>query len=356
MSLNELERMFMHVGDYYAGTSKRMEFVWHGGEPLLLEPKFFRRIEELQHSILDPRAIHFTNSVQTNLTVVNDEVLDLFRSFFDKVGVSLDLFGGQRVNVVGRSVESRVISNMQLLEDSGVPFGCITVLSRLTAPHVLEIYDFFSSIGHGFRLLPIYRTGYSGQQESRALTAGEILAAFQRVTDRWLAAAQPVRVLPIAEYAGNVVRQLDGGYGRRQFYTKSDGEVVLIVNTDGTVHSSADAYDPAFAYGNLFTDSLDTLMASAGRQRAMAQAERRMSETCHSCRFWGACWGIFTGQATPEQRWKDDAGRMVCAVAEPMHRYIEGRLRTAGLVRGDVLVSSEFARRIEGQPTVVKFG
>jgi len=38
MSLHDLFRMFQHIADYYSDNPKRMDFVWHGGEPLLRLP------------------------------------------------------------------------------------------------------------------------------------------------------------------------------------------------------------------------------------------------------------------------------------------------------------------------------
>ena len=235
MELPQIAAMFRHIADRFIGTSRRMDFVWHGGEPLLQKPSYYRAIEELEHEIFDPVGIGFKNFVQTNLTVLNEGVVSLFRTFFHNVGVSIDLFGDQRVNIAGRPVERIVLRNMQTLKDEGIAFGCITVLSKATAPHVESIYRFFEDIQTSFRFLPIYRTGYFGQQDTTALTAEEIVAAFQKVVDRWLSSDRAIRVNPVQEYIVHVVRRLDGGLGRRRYYDKRQGEIVYIVDTDGSL-------------------------------------------------------------------------------------------------------------------------
>ena len=180
MSLQELKRMFKNIADYYGGTGQRMDFVWHGGEPLLVPADVYRAIGDIQQEVLGSAAVPFGNSVQTNLVHLTDDVINLFGSFFSNVGVSIDLFGDQRVNVVGRPVQKKVLENMQRLQDAGIPFGGITVLSKLTAPHAVKIYQFFEDIDAGFRFLPIYRTGYEGQQEELALTSKEIVDIFKK--------------------------------------------------------------------------------------------------------------------------------------------------------------------------------
>jgi|SRR5438128_1980533 len=162
MSLENLKRMFGHIADFYASAAKRMDFVWHGGEPLLIEPDYYKRILELQHETFDPVKVQFTNSIQTNLTILNDEILKLFKNLFTSVGVSLDVFGDQRVTIAGRPSQKVVLKNIQRLIDEQIPFGCITVLSRATASYVEEIYHFFENIQKSFRLLPIDQTGYEG--------------------------------------------------------------------------------------------------------------------------------------------------------------------------------------------------
>src|SRR5437667_3297167 len=211
MRLDDLFRMFQHIAEYYSEAPKRMDFVWHGGETLLIEAEYYRQIVELQHRAFDPVNVPFTNSVQTNLTIFNEKVMELIKSgLFVNIGVSLDLFGDQRVNVAGKPSQPIVLQNMQRLIDEGISFGCITVLSQVTALHLEEIYHFFEEIDTSFRLLPIYRTGYEHQQDNLALTDQEIVNAFKKAVDLWFASDSGIQVRPILDYITNVVWKLDG--------------------------------------------------------------------------------------------------------------------------------------------------
>jgi uncharacterized protein len=143
MALDQIERMFIHIAREYGGSARRMDFVWHGGEPLLIECDYYEAIFRVQVRVLGPAGIRFTNSIQTNLTHLTSENMALLKRYFSNVGVSIDLFGEQRVTPRGKSLEQRVITNMQRLRAADITFGCITVLSRATVGHVAELYRFF---------------------------------------------------------------------------------------------------------------------------------------------------------------------------------------------------------------------
>lgn len=323
MTLDQLEAMFRHIASYYEARPRRMDFVWHGGEPLLIEPEYYFRIFELQEKQLGGRGIEFTNSVQTNLTLLTPRVLKFLKSgAISNIGVSLDLFGDQRVNVGGKPSQPTVLRNMQTLIDEGISFGCITVLSKLTAPHIDVIYEFFEEIDTSFRLLPIYRTGYPNQQDELALSDQEIVSVFKRAAELWLQSDSSIQVRPIQDYVANVVGRMSSSH-RKSRYDKQTDEVVYIVQPDGKLYSVADPPDEALCHGNIFESPLGELKGTLGYLRAVEEATARMEDACSDCEYFGVCSGYFMGEATPEQRHTKEGDRVRCGVAQPVQRYIE---------------------------------
>lgn len=332
MSLENLSRMFQHIAEFYAPAPKRMDFVWHGGEPLLIEPAYYQQIQELQHAAFDPAGVPFTNSVQTNLTRLDAEVMALIKSgIFTNIGVSLDVLGNQRLNVAGKPSQPQVLENMQRLLDEGISFGCITVLSQATAPYLEHIYHFFEEIDTSFRLLPVYRTGYAHQQDDLALSDDEIVAAFKRAVDLWFLSESAIQVRPIQDYITNAIWKLDG-VPPQAYYNKLADEVVYIVNTDGSLFSVADPPDMSLCHGNIFQHSLSELKRSAGYLAAAQAAQQRIEQACTDCDFYGICSGYFMGEATPEQRHsRRPDGRLRCGVVQPVQTYIEHKLVDLGV-------------------------
>ncbi|MGW0181729.1 radical SAM protein [Nocardia sp. NPDC003345] len=350
MSLPDIEAMLRNIGRYFASQPRRLDFVWHGGEPLLLGLEYYKRIIDIQHAVLDPLGLPFNNSIQSNLTTVRPADMPELSEMFGEIGVSVDLFGGNRINSRGVDSQPKVLRLMQELLDVGLPFGCITVLSQDTAPHVQRIYEFFEDIGVSFRLLPIYRTGFAGQQEKFELTSEQIVAALKTVTDRWFESESPIKVEPIESYISNVLARVQRSPLRH--YDKESSEAVFIIDTDGSVYSNGDAYDASLCHGNIFRDPFELLRCSPGFERALIQSRLRVGQACANCEFFGACSGYFVAEATPEQRWRDSNGRVRCGVAAPMHAYIEDRLRGSGLLTSTNTLDREILRARAGGAVV----
>lgn len=336
MSLADIEKMFRHIALHYRDSGKVMNFVWHGGEPLLIEADYYRQIARLQQQIFVCAGIEYRNSLQTNLTTLTQTTLGLINGFFHGMSVSIDFFGDHRVSRAGRPIEDLVRRNMARLKQEGIRFGCISVLSRSNVEYVEDIYRYVAEHGYSLRLLPIYRKAFSGQQDQLALSAEEIVTAFTRVADLWLSSDRVLRVRPLEDYLTHVVRKLTLGTQGHAVYDKRMDEVVYIVGTDGSLYSIADAYFEPLCHGNLFTTSLQEMQSGAVYARVVAQARERMHKTCQHCEFHGPCSGFIMGEATEEERYVDADEQLRCGIARPMHEYLERRLLASGVFSAPV--------------------
>ena len=198
ISLSQLQAMYTHIADYYYRCAHpvEIEFIWHGGEPLLLGTEYFWKTFDDQTKIFTDDHISFKNLVQTNLLHLDDKLIKLLYEGFDAVGVSIDLFGGLRVNQSGIDSQKRVLDNMDRLRQAGVDFGCICVLNKQNINKASEIYRFFEKAGISFRLLPIFKGATDAQNEVLALSAEEILETLKKFFDFWLNGSNPIIVEP----------------------------------------------------------------------------------------------------------------------------------------------------------------
>ena len=88
--LNTLDQVSEASGDEEA------HFIWHGGEPLLMGLEFFKEIATLSDK-LRKKGKEISNSIQTNGTLVTEELLDFIEAKKDfYLGFSLD--GSQEIN------------------------------------------------------------------------------------------------------------------------------------------------------------------------------------------------------------------------------------------------------------------
>jgi uncharacterized protein len=334
MTPDQLDRMYANIADYYGSLDEptTVKFIWHGGEPLLQEPEVYWATFARQREILGQiPGIRVENLLQTNLTVLDDERVRLLKDGFDGVGVSLDLFGGLRVNLAGRDSQERVLRNLDRLRKEGIRFGGITVLTRRNMTRVREIFRFYERLGVSFRLLPLFAGAYKDQHAGYEITAKNTLEAFCTVADLWLQSSKNITVAPITDHVRSVIRYLTPGMPS-VFYSRREWETAMLINTGGDVFSDAEAYDPAYSYGNIFTTPIRDLLASANREKSLRASELRMAASCTKCPYFGACSGYAKGEYVDDfadaPRWGDIR---LCTVERGLLRHIEKRLRETGL-------------------------
>lgn len=338
MELPDLEKMLHNIAgglNRYGVT--QCEFILHGGEPLLLPATYYYDLYALQKEILEKPGIVFRNVIQSNLTNLKEEHIQLMKDgVIAAVGVSIDLFGNERVNIAGKNMDHKTLHNMQWLHKEGIGFGAISVLSKKTAPHIEEMFSFFNRSNISWRILPIDLVGFEGQHDHNVLSAGEICSVFKTLFEAWLRSSNAIKLEPLNEYIDAAIASINGTPLQR--FNKAAHDSLFVVNTNGDTYSEADAYDAKFSYGNIFNQTFDQLLASPARGRAIARANLITSSTCDHCEHYGYCNGFRMAESTTEKLYWDTDGNISCTVIKPMIDYIKERLREEKVMEAYALV------------------
>jgi uncharacterized protein len=349
ITLSQLRAMYRHIAEYYERYSDpvSIEFDWHGGEPLLLDPDFYWTTFDDQTNIFLKDTLSVTNVVQTNLLVLNERLIKLLFEGFDGVGVSIDLFGGLRVRSSGVDSQETVLKNMDQLRRSGIDFGCITVLTKQNIDHSSRIFRFFEKAGISFRLLPVFRGATDTQNEAYQLSDKDVLGSLKEFFELWVNCTRPIIVEPLFTYTEHILAAYTSD--RRHYYDKSSWESIYIVNTDGNVYSYADLYNPTYCHGNIFVQPLSQLIRGRGHERAIHAAVARMNMTCASCRHHGrACSGYPVAEESPTYGHANQVGTIDCVKVRGILDYIERRLHELGVidpVRGTINLPKSYRPR-----------
>lgn len=325
MATDDIAALFRHVAPALDRDDvAEIDFVWHGGEPLLVPLEVYGELADLQREVFG-EAAPVRNSLQTNLTVLTPRHLDFLREgrFFTDLGVSFDVFGGQRVDIRGRERQEMIVANMRRLAEAGVPFAAIAVLCRDTLARVREIYGFYDRAGVPFRLLPIDSESFDGQAEAHAVSARETVAAMMELFEAFCASPSATPVQPLEAWLDYALAHMaDRALGR---YDKRRDESIFVVDLDGSLYGVADAYVEDRRYANLFAEPLEHAWASPAREQALGEAERRIERHCAPCPYFGACPGYHVGDAEPVQRRQlEEAGCPVRAVLDGLVGRLAG--------------------------------
>lgn len=131
-------------------TGDVVDIIFHGGEPLIAGPGFYRMALPLLREGLGPRQVRF--GIQSNLWLLTDELAGLFSDQGVSLGTSLD--GPEAINDAqrGSGYFSRTIAGLERARAHGLEVGVICTLTARSAPHVDEIFDFFLAAGLNFSL------------------------------------------------------------------------------------------------------------------------------------------------------------------------------------------------------------
>ncbi|MEA5571329.1 radical SAM/SPASM domain-containing protein [Calothrix sp. UHCC 0171] len=333
IALAQIEKMFTNIANYYQNLEFpiEIEFVWHGGEPLLQKPDFYWQVFDLQKKIFNYENIRIRNGVQTNLTLLDSQRLKLLKSGFDGVGVSLDLFGGLRVYQTGIESQNKVLENIDKLTDANIDFGCISVLTKQNLDFIPEIYSFYREMNLSARILPLFKGSFENQHQGFEITAYEVLEAYKKLVDLWLADDKFVWISPIYEAIKQVIYHYSPN-APTSFYDKREWESIYIVDVDGEVYSYADAYAITHSHGNIFNQPLAALISSSQHQKIIREAEERIQETCSQCKFFGSCSGYPIAEGNRQYNEINQDGSINCIVDKGIRQYIEYRLFEMGII------------------------
>lgn len=289
-------------------TDKPLEIYWHGGEPLIAGYKFYKGILDVQS--YHPQ-INFKNHIQTNATLMNESLADLFIDNRFNMGFSLD--GPEdlhdlhrRTRKLNRGTFRDTMQGIELYQKKAnldrVPIMMVATTDSIS--RCKDIYDLYHSIGAevGIDIFDIVATDLGGDDGSRdwqkklAPSAEQIGDFMIEMFDLWFHdTTMRVGFREFRDEVKTVVEEevpLGDPFHKKRCHTTR-----TIFGYDGNVYS-CDQYinDAKSSLGNVHTDSLkDIILRKASLWESIKtniRGERKQgSFACPSCDWAAQCAG-----------------------------------------------------------------
>lgn len=291
---------------------------FQGGEPTLMGTDFFRRVVELERRCAVPGQ-HVLNTVQTNATLVDDEMAAFFAEQGFLVGVSIDgpreMHDAYRVDKGGKPTYDRVIAGLRILQKHGVEWNALTTINAANADHGLEVYRFLrDELGAQYiqlipivervtpELLPLAEAGWGSRardrplykQEGDLVTTRSVGAAqygqfLVEVFDEWARKDVGDVFVPVFDTA------LAHWLGMHQtgacVHAQVCGEA-LALEHNGDLYSCDHYVEPAHKLGNIAEGRTLLQMVDSPQQKAFGRAKLdTLPAYCRSCDVRFACNG-----------------------------------------------------------------
>ena len=150
MSDNVLKTM---IFKFMQTNQPQYAFGWQGGEPTLMGLEFFKKVVNFQQKF-GKKGMNVANGLQTNGTLINDEMAVFFRKYNFLLGVSLDgpayIHDKYRKNIGGKPTHSRVLNGINILRKNNVEFNILTLVTNENVKKPEDLYRYFKENGFNF--------------------------------------------------------------------------------------------------------------------------------------------------------------------------------------------------------------
>ncbi len=344
-TIAKIEKLFRKVRDYYArvpGVS-HLVFVWHGGEPMLMPVSFYWKAFELQEKIFHGKKFRVENGFQTNLTLLDDNYLELFRKKkFGNIGVSFDVFNQHRIFKNGMPTDKIVLKNLERLKTNGIKHSILCVLTRQNIGRIKEIYRFFRKKNLAFLTVPVHHLG-PHKKDLYGITPQEYARASIKLFDMWFYDRD---VEPIVSEFQYFIVDLTGVKNGLSccFFAKSCADHTIHFNPDGTAYNCTRMDFGRYVYGNIFRQNMGEIMNSKARKMLMKRYEV-VKEECGDCRYFEKCYGGCPNIGRTQENFLSKS--VMCPYFKAMFSHIEKRLRQHGLLTKDGRLVKDYAKKLD---------
>ena len=296
------------IDEYIASQNVPVvQFVWHGGEPVMAGIEYYKKILEMQKKYSRGKTVE--NVLQTNGTLLNDDWCRFFRDNRFLIGISIDgpehIHDRYRLNKAGKPSFAQVMKGLELLVKHNVEFNTMSVINDYNARYPLEIYKFLKSIGSRYmQFTPIVERISGNVSENsmrliagsdqtehklapwsvKALDYGQFLCD---IFDDWVLHDVGAYFIPTFD---SVLANCVGQMTSICVHAETCGHAGAIEH-NGDLFSCDHYVFPEYKLGNIYSDSLVSMMYSP-RQIEFGKAKRdALPRYCRECEYLFVCNG-----------------------------------------------------------------
>jgi uncharacterized protein len=285
MSAKVLEQL---VSSYLATPQPSYAFGWQGGEPTLMGFEFFRTVTRLQTEYAHPGSV-IVNAVQTNGTLISDDLAAHWAAYRFLVGISLDgppvIHDHYRRDPQGKGSHQSVMAGINRLRRAGVVHNVLALVTDANVRHPEKIYQYLVDHGIDFhQYIPCVEYGSNGTLVPYAI-GGDAWGDFLcRIFRRWY--PRDVNRVSVRLF-DTLMGRLGGEEGLQCSMQPSCGGYA-VVEHNGDVFPCDFQVDKELRLGNIMEESWEELLASA-RYAAFCARKRDFHSDCAACEFLDLC-------------------------------------------------------------------
>ena len=286
---NEVSRALIEKAAGVAEGS--ISFLFQGGEPTLAGLDFFRDFVA-QAGQRIPRGVAVRYAIQTNGTLMDRDWSCFLRENHFLVGLSLD---GNRAchdrfrrDGADKGTYDKVLRAARLLEEDGVEFNVLTVVTGYLARHIRKVFTTLCGAGFRFQQYIPCLDPLEGERggEDYSLTPTRYGEFLKTLFDLWYGELEQGRYWSI-RYFDNLLWMLAGHAPEQCSMVGCCGPQYL-VEADGSVYP-CDFYGlDQFRLGNILQDTWAEL-DKAREELGFIRQSQQVPAECRECQWYFLC-------------------------------------------------------------------
>jgi len=293
MSEEILDRFIQQYIASQPEDASEVVFGWQGGEPTLRGIEFFEHVLRLQEKY-NSRKIKIINALQTNGTLITDEMAQFFKDNEFLIGLSIDgperLHDHYRRDKDGKGSFPLVMRGLEKLKTYNVDFNTLTVVQDNNSIHPEEVYQFLTDIGsHYLQFIPIVEPLSNsrkivGKRSVEPLRWGSFLVS---VFQKWL--EHDIGTISVQNFDVTLGQYL-GVPSSLCVHSQNCGKA-LALEHNGNVYSCDHFVDPKYFVGNIMKDELADIVSSDTQVAFGMSKHETLVQECLHCPYLPLCNG-----------------------------------------------------------------
>ena len=287
MSLDTLENL---VSSYMATHQPVYSFIWQGGEPLLMGLNFYKEAIKFQQKYCKPGSA-VSNAIQTNGTLVDDSIAELFAKYNFLVGLSID--GSEeshnqfRSNHSGIGTYADVVNGIDVLKKHKVDFNAVTVVSSANVKRAKQTYQTIKELGINYhQYIPCVEYDNKGCLLPFSITGEDWGRFLCELFDEWY----PNDCSKISVRLFDTIIELIVKGTRNTCQIAGNCRQYFVVEYNGDIYPCDFFVDKHLKLGNILDDTWDSLWKSR-IFKAFGQRKSKWNDKCKNCDYLKTCKG-----------------------------------------------------------------
>ena len=278
LSIDKLSSIY----DLILKGRQRTKIIWHGGEPLLLGLDFYKEAFDLQKEY----ECQVSNSIQTNGSLLNQSLIELFRDNDVTIGISYD----GPFHSLWRGKTEETLSSIELVKSLNARMGLLTVIPPSSIAHYKEIYDHFKNICGDSYNLKINVMSNSGAAKTNLLFDDDPVYYYNflsKMFDMWIFDSSAFSISTFIDYVSAIA------CNKNRICTMSSCLFKFIsIDSECNIYPCGKSYPQEYCLGSIYdVDSIDDVFESDRYNRLVLQSISRRNVCMSDCEWYKYCEG-----------------------------------------------------------------